>query len=133
MATDNKALAIRWMEDSWNHRRDATIEELLAPDGVGYLEGQTITGPAEFQAVRRGLIAAFPDIRIKIEGCVAEGDEVVLRWRLSGTHRGEAMGLKPTGRTFDVVGSTWFRFKGGKIVEGHDTWNLGALLDSLAS
>ena len=132
MPDDNKALAIRWMEDSWNLRRDATIDEMLLPDGIGYLEGRTIRGPAEFHEVRRELIAAFPDIHIRIEGAVAEGDAVVLRWRLLGTHKGAGMGLRPTGKPLDVVGSTWFRFTGGKITEGHDTWNQGGLLAYLS-
>lgn len=129
----NKALAVRWMEDSWNRRRDSTIDELLLPDGVGYLEGRIIKGPAEFHAVRREFLTAFPDIRIEIERSVAEGDQVVLMWRLLGTHKEAAFGLKPTGRSIDVVGSTWFRFSGGRIVEGRDTWNQGALLASLSA
>lgn len=133
MHESNKALAIRWMEDSWNRRRDATIDELFAPEGIGYLEGRIIRGPAEFHAARRELITAFPDIRIEIEGSVAEADQVVLRWRLSGTHQGEAFGLKPSGKSINVVGSTWFRFLNGKIAEGHDTWNQGALLAFLAT
>lgn len=133
MKTDNKALAIRWMEDSWNHRRHATIDELLEPHGVGYLEGgRKITGPEEFHLVRHELIGAFPDINIRIEGAVAEGEVVALRWRLLGTHTGEAMG-KPTGKPLDVVGTTWFKFLNGKIVEGHDTWNQGALIKELSS
>ncbi|MFA5938308.1 MAG: ester cyclase [Sinimarinibacterium sp.] len=133
MRENNRALAIRWMEDSWNNRRDATIDELMVPNCIGYLEGQTIKGAAEFHSVRRELISAFPDIRIKIEGSAADGDTVVLRWRLSGTHQGAAFGLQPTGKPFDVVGSTWFRFLDGKLIEGHDTWNQGALLAYLSA
>lgn len=133
MNDDNRALAVKWMEDNWNRRREAVIDELLDAQGIGYMEETRVCGPAEFRAVRSELLAAFPDLRVEVQDVVADGAIVALRWRMRATHTGSAMGLHPSGKSVDVVGSTWFRFADGKIVEGYDTWNQGALLSSLAA
>jgi steroid delta-isomerase-like uncharacterized protein len=133
MSEDNRTLAVKWMDDNWNRRREAVIEELLDPHSIGYMEGTQVRGPTEFRAVRSELLAAFPDLRVEIQDVVADGALVALRWRMRATHTGSALGLAPSGKSVDVVGSTWFRFAGGRIIEGYDTWNQGALLASLAA
>ena len=132
MSEENRRAAIRWMEEIWNQRRVEVIDEMMAPDAIGHMEGAVTKGPEDFRAVRSQLLAAFPDLHIHVEDTIADRDVVALRWRIHGTHLGEAMGLAPTGRPIHAVGTTWFRFAGGKLVEGHDTWNQGALFASLA-
>lgn len=127
----NTALALRWFDDVWNQRRESTIEELMAPDAVGHLEGLTVRGVAEFVAARGYLIGAFPDFHITVEETVAEGDSVVLRWVVTGTHTGGNLGIPATGKAVRFRGLTWFRFAGGRIVEGWDSWNQGGLMQEL--
>lgn len=127
----NRALAIEWMNVAWNKRDDAAVHRLLAPDAVGYCEGMTLTGPLEFLKFRNEMLAAFPDFRMEILASVAEGDTVVLRWKVTGTHTGHALDLAPSGRQIAPVGSTWLTIKNGKLVEGHDTWNQAAMFASL--
>jgi predicted ester cyclase len=52
-----------------------------------------------------------------IENMVAEGDQVVVRFTMSGTVTGSIMGSKPTGEAFSVRGLTYYRIANGKIVE----------------
>ena len=86
MATDNVTLARRWFEEVWNQRRTDTIDELVAPDGVCQSESGLLRGPEEFKAKAHApFLAAFPDLRITVEGTVSEGDQVVVRWRATGT------------------------------------------------
>jgi predicted ester cyclase len=68
----------------------------------------------------------FPDIRIKLEDTVAEGDKVVARWTATGTHKGNGKhalfgAVKPTGKPFRTTGITILRFEGGHVVE---TWGV---------
>jgi hypothetical protein len=49
--------------------------------------------------------SAFPDLRITFDEQVAEGDRVVTRWTCRGTHKGELMGVAPTGKQVTVTGS----------------------------
>jgi predicted ester cyclase len=64
---------------------------------------------------------AFPDIRITFEDIIIEGNKVVCRYNLSGTHKGEFMDLQPTNKQFRVNGMTVFSFRDAKVIE---RWNL---------
>jgi steroid delta-isomerase-like uncharacterized protein len=63
------------------------------------------------------LRAAFPDWHSDLHQLVAEDDIVVERFTASGTHRGELMGVAPTGRTMKLEGVNIFRVRDGRIVE----------------
>jgi predicted ester cyclase len=60
---------------------------------------------------------ALPDARVTVEDLVAEGDRAALRYRLRGTHRGDYLGVAPTGLDVDVEGLTLLRIAGGRVVE----------------
>jgi steroid delta-isomerase-like uncharacterized protein len=68
----------------------------------------------------------FPDARLRILNCVAEGEWVVVRCTYSGTHRGTSqfpvdggmlVGVPPTGCSFEVQHIHMYRMRDGKIVE----------------
>ena len=126
----NRERAIRWFREVWNERRRETIDELFPPDAIGHTENGD-QGPAEFKAAREGLLNAFPEMYVEVEGTAADGDHVVVRWRVRGTHRGDGLGMPATGRPVNFRGMTWLTFKNGVIIEGWDSWNLGRLLESL--
>ena len=64
---------------------------------------------------------AFPDIKITFEDIIIEGNKVVCRYNLAGTHKGEFMDLQPTNKQFRVNGMTVFSFHDTKCIE---RWNL---------
>jgi steroid delta-isomerase-like uncharacterized protein len=130
-AISNTALARRWFEEVWNERRDATVAELLMPTSVGHLEGGDVEGADQFLAVRALLLDAFPDLRLTINGVVEQGDEVVVRWTATGTHRGDSLGFPATNRPVTFRGMTWLRCHQGRLIEGWDAWNQGALFAEL--
>ncbi len=60
---------------------------------------------------------SFSDVQWKLEEMVSEGDKVAVRWTCSGTHDGEFMGLKPTGKHFSATVMNFYYFnEQGKIV-----------------
>jgi predicted ester cyclase len=61
--------------------------------------------------------AGFPDFRVTIDDMIAEGDRVVSRWTVRGTHQGELMGNAPTGNQVTFTGYLFDRISGGKIEE----------------
>jgi steroid delta-isomerase-like uncharacterized protein len=131
MSVQNHALSRRWFEEVWNERRTATIEELMSPEGIGHMESGDLHGVEPFKRVRDEFVAALPDLKFEIDGIVADGDDVAIRWCASGTHSGEGLGLEPTHQRVVVRGTTWHRFKDGVIVEGWDNWNQEAFLQRL--
>lgn len=132
MADDIRTLATRWFEEIWNQRRDETIDELMAADAVGRMEGvPDIHGRADFRAVRDVLVGAFPDMRIVIEDILSDESRAVVRWHLTGSHKGGHFGFAATNRPVSFRGLTWLTFRDGQIVEGCDAWNQGAVMQAL--
>jgi predicted ester cyclase len=120
VAEENKALADRFHMDVFQGENLNVADEILSPDFVwhGALgPGEDQRGPEGTKEVASAVIGAFPDRRITHEDIIAEGDKVLIRWSLSGTHQGELMGIPATGRRVTVTGFDLFRIEGGKIVE----------------
>jgi hypothetical protein len=61
--------------------------------------------------------AAFPDLRVTVDDLVTDGDKVVRRFTLRGTHAGPFMGIPPTGRAVAAAGIAIDRLAGGKVAE----------------
>ena len=112
---ENKALVRREQGELWNHTGNLdAAAELFAPDRVE-------DAKQEAANVRRG----FPDLESTIEDLIAERDKVVAHWRAQATHRGEYMGITPTGNRVDFTGISIYRIEGGKIAE---SWSVSDLL-----
>lgn len=121
-AMENKALVRESIEQVWEPSQldqlDHLLERYLAPDFVdhGALPG-TLPGAAGFADGVRRLLAAFPDAHNEIDDIVAEGDRVVVRWTMTGTHTGDGLGIPATGRAVRITGMTMSRVTGGRIAE----------------
>ena len=131
MAHDARALATRWFDEIWNQRREATVDELMAADAVGHMEGVEVRGRDDFKTARAALLGAFPDLKIVVEDVVADGDNAIVRWSVAASHKGDHLGFPASHRRVSFRGLTWLRFREGKIVEGWDAWNQGALIQEL--
>lgn len=129
-----KQIAQRWFEEVWNKKNPAVIAELMDASAAGVTEAGPIKGPAEFkQLAYDPLIAAFPDVKVVIDGMIAEQNEVATRWTLSATHKGPLAHLAATGKRVTFSGMTWQRFKDGKMIAGADSYNLHGVLAFLAT
>jgi steroid delta-isomerase-like uncharacterized protein len=136
MATDAKALVHRWFEEVWNQGRMETIDELFPADGVahGLGEGGTVVrGPDAFKPLVRNLRGSIPDIHISVEDVIMEGDRVAFRVVLEGTHKGEGLGVPPSGRRVQVKGIIMLRIADGQIKEGWNSWDQLGLLQQIGA
>jgi steroid delta-isomerase-like uncharacterized protein len=131
--SDNAAIARRWFQEVWVAGGERSVDLLMAPDAVGWMEGRTVKGPIEFKAARRTLLHVFPDLTMTVEDTIEEGARVAVRWTATATHRGEGLGVPPTNRRVAFRGITWLELRDGLIVRGWDSWNLGALIAELQS
>ena len=119
MSTEqNKAMVRRIYDELWNERRLGVADEVIAEGAVNYDTGLAPMpfGPEEMKATVRMVTAAFPDNRHEVEEAIAEGDRVVLRCTLTGTHLGEFLGIPPTGRKIAVTEIHIYRMEDGKAV-----------------
>ena len=114
----NEALVRRWYEEFWCKGNAEAADEFVDPDFVDHqaLPG-TQPGIAGLKDFIRAWRRAFPDMHEVIELMVSDGDMVVGRFHLSGTHKGEFFGFAPTGRRMEITGIDMLRLRDGKIVE----------------
>jgi steroid delta-isomerase-like uncharacterized protein len=113
-----KALVRRDFEQTWNQMRYEGIDELFADSYVNHnpIPGFP-TGREGIKQLLKVYKVAFPDMHFTVEDQIAEGDTVVTRWTMRGTHQGDLFGTAPTGRRVEVEGITIFRVQDGRIVE----------------
>ena len=62
-----------------------------------------------------------------------EGDTAAVRFRLTGTHGGELMGVPPSGNDVDVPGQSFIRVSDGKIVERIQAIDMLTLLQQIGA
>ena len=120
MSTEqNKALVRQMVEEIFNRGNMSRAGEFLAPD---FVEHEVLPPgiPRDREGVKQlttMLRSAFPDFKATIDDIVAEGDKVVIRQTWSGTHKGEFMGIPPTGKSVSFGVIDIIRIAGGKFVE----------------
>lgn len=121
MSLDQNKKLIMDHYEAFVDRQDAeTVRAQLAPEFVDHeMPPGTPPGPEAALRWREVLHQAFPDMRVKIEDLVAEGDRVAVRATWTGTHRGyfPPMNLPATNRSFVFTGMVLWRIRENRIVE----------------
>ena len=121
----NKALFKRFHEAANTGDFDflaKTIDEVVAPDAVIRTPLPIeATGADALKQIWAMLLRIYPDIHLMVEDLIGEGDRVVGRTTVTGTHRGEFMGVAPTGKSVTYNEMFIFRIADGRVVE---TWGV---------
>jgi steroid delta-isomerase-like uncharacterized protein len=117
---ENAAVVRRFVDEFFNGKDLAVLDELVAPDYVAHVEGLPAQFPAGPEGWRRRvalMIHAFPDGRVTVEDLLAVDDKVVVRYRMRGTHQGEFWGAPSTGKAVTYTGIMIVRLREGRLVE----------------
>lgn len=103
------------------------MERHIAPDFVRHDPGLPfeVRGPQGVVQLHDALLPAFPDMLLPLEDFVAEGEKVLVRLRVQGTHTGDFGEMSATNRSIDIGVLDLFQIKDDVFVEH---W---ALLDNL--
>jgi steroid delta-isomerase-like uncharacterized protein len=117
MPEENESVVRRLIEEVLNRGQTGPLAELVAADHVGHDPFGDHYGPEGLRIAVAEYRAAFPDLRVSVDDLVAEGDKVVHRFTLRGTHAGPFLGIPPTGRAVTAAGIAIDRLAGGKVVE----------------
>lgn len=123
MSQENKALVRRFIDEVQSRGNIDALDEFCAPDFVNYSAPPGMPSNCEgVKHVTAMFRQAFPDSYFTIEDMVAEGDKVVTRKTFHGSHKGEFMGIPPTGKQVSIGLIDIVRIAGGQVVEH---WSIG--------
>ncbi|HEY3630227.1 MAG TPA: ester cyclase [Jatrophihabitantaceae bacterium] len=99
-----------------------TIDEVFHPDVlISTPLPVDAAGTAALKQVWAMLLTAYPDLRVHVEDVLTDGDKVVVRNTVTGTHQGTYLGLAPTGRAVSYGEIFILRFADGRVVQ---TWGV---------
>ena len=120
-ATVSRAHSIvtRIYEEVLNMGKLEQADTLIATEYIDHnpigLGGES--GIEGFKQTVRALRFAFPDLRFTVDQMIVNGDQVVTRTTMQGTHKNSFMGVDPTGKQVTVSGFDIFRVADGVVAE----------------
>jgi len=88
-------------------------------------------GPSAYRRQVERFQKALPDLKFSIDETVSEKDKLVVAWTITGTHRGELLGIPATNKKISVSGITINQIADGKILESTVVWDVVALMQQL--
>jgi predicted ester cyclase len=126
LTDDNKALVQKFYEEIVNQKNLTALGQFVAPNAVNHTVPSGFPqGPSQFLGLH---FNAFPDLTVTVEDLLADGDKVVARVSIRGTHQGALRAVSPTGKPFTGMAINIFRIVNGKMVEH---WGLADRLGTL--
>jgi steroid delta-isomerase-like uncharacterized protein len=132
-STALKAKTEQYIRRVWNEHDPDALEDLALPEYRRHLgPGQSIDLAAQKERLR-GLQRGMPDVRFEVEDLIEEGDRVVFRVNVTGTHQGEMLGVPATGRHVAYTAIDILRFENGKIAEHWGFGDSASLLRQLGA
>jgi steroid delta-isomerase-like uncharacterized protein len=140
----NKTLAHEWFDEVWNKCQINAIDRLPAQDAVaqGLFDdhGHELRGPAGFKRFFLQFTNALPDLDVEVADTISEGDKIAARCIVTGTHKGDTLGVPASHRPVEFTGIAIIRVKDGKIVEAWNNFDfqglskqIGALVQSYST
>jgi steroid delta-isomerase-like uncharacterized protein len=131
---ENVAVVNRYLEEIWNKGNLDAVDDLLSED---YRHG---TPPPGMEPTREGfkqyvgmVKSAFPDLTLRAEDTIAEGDKVVQRNVGRGTHRGDFVDVPPTGKEVNIDGISIYQVRDGRIVKDWTIVDLMGLMQQIGA
>jgi steroid delta-isomerase-like uncharacterized protein len=110
----------------------SVVERIWSPDIVVHFGATDLARP-EALALLRSAYAAFPDMRHDVHDLIAIDDRVVLRGKITATHRGEFQGIPATGKEVTIGQIVIFRVADGRIVEYWEQADFLGLMQQLGA
>jgi len=128
----NKAIASREWE-AWSKGDFEAFKEMVAPEYVYYAPSGSTKSLSREETIEMGKMVhnGFPDVTFSIVEMYAEGDIVVSRYMMRGTHQGDIQGMPPTGNKFEISGIMINRIENGKVVEDREEADMLGLMQQL--
>ena len=118
MSTEaNKAVARRFIQEVFVQGSGEAVDEIVSQDFVPHSWGAMPPGRESLKQAQKRVSQGLSDVSMTIEDMIAEGDKVAVRLTARGTHRGEFMGMKPTGKSYQISETHIVRIANGQVAE----------------
>jgi steroid delta-isomerase-like uncharacterized protein len=131
MSDANKKL-VRGFLERINAGDLGAVDELVSDDFVEHEEiSGLVPGKAGVKQMFEMFHSAFSNTKFEADEVLGDGDRLFVRSRITGTHRGEFMGIPATGRTINVGIFDNFRVADGQLAEHWGVLDTGALMQQL--
>jgi steroid delta-isomerase-like uncharacterized protein len=135
MAADSKTIVRTLYEEVWNKRRLELVDEIISPSHALHdpnVSGSAV-GPEAYKRQVTRFVMGLPDLRFSIEDIVVEKEKVAVAWSISGTHKGEFLGITPTNKRISVDGITISHLADGKIMDSYISWDALGVFQQLGA
>lgn len=123
-ALNNVEIARRWFTEGWSGNLSLADEVFSAnpiidgkPYSLDFIKGT-------YQSTQ----SAFPDLVTSVDQVQEDGDWVITRYTMHGTHQQNWRGIPASGKTITAPGISMFRFENGKVVEAWDRFDMFSLM-----
>ncbi|MDQ2965751.1 MAG: ester cyclase [Chloroflexota bacterium] len=116
------------------NRRDVDGLQKNVADEVKFVN--PVTGPVDKEGMRgfhAQFFAGFPDIHYTIDRLVTEDQQVVVETTITGTHKGELMGMAATGRRMEITAAFLIDVADGKISKWHSYFDTATMLRQIGA
>jgi len=133
VAQAHKEIFRRIYQDFWNDRKFELLEQVIAKShalGDPTLTGSAV-GPEAYRRQAERFLIGFPDLRFTVDDTVSEKDKLVVSWTITGTHKGEFLGVAPTNKKASFSGITIHEISSGRILESVVVWDALGLFQQL--
>ena len=126
-------LVKKMCEEVYGQGKTELIKQLVADDCVSH---HPILGTLDRSGIEndvQGYRKAFPDMSVQVLDAIGSGDKAMVRWRATGTHRGELMGTPPTNKKVTIEGMSEVRVQNGKIRESWEQYDVLGMLRQIGA
>lgn len=131
----NKAVVRRVFEEVFKQGDLEVVDELVATNFVSHntnpLPNQPLRGPEAVRWYARLVHGGFPDYQVVLDDMLSEGNEVAVRFTVTGTHTGQFGYLAPTGKKIHILGIDLLGVEDGKLVSLWGGWNIAEMMVQL--
>ena len=122
----NKKLMNRFYTDVITNKRLELIDVLMDTDFFDHNRPNLpdlAPGRTGLRQMFKNYLNAFPNMKVTVDNMIAEGDFVASRVIMTGTHKGEFMGIKATNKDCMVTLTELCRFSNGRCLERWGNWD----------
>jgi steroid delta-isomerase-like uncharacterized protein len=107
---------IRWTFEKLNEHDVAALRQVWTDETTERFPDRTCRGADEIASYFEDAFRGLPDFHMEIVGIVEQDEHAFVHWHLTGTHRGQLLGIEPTGRKLSIDGMDHFTIRDGVIV-----------------